>query len=526
MFGSLRHAALLVTVALIACTPAAPTAAPAAPAAPVEQRDERQVLNVAVGSITANMTPAAAGGHWIRWHLYDTLTKFGPKFAVEPQVATRWDLSADGLNWRWTIRSDMTFSNGDKLTADDVAFSFTEMFARNWPARANFINVLPESVKAVDATTVEFSTRVPDVTVLASTPLVFIIPKKYYESVGFDGFLQKPIGSSPYELADYRADALVTFRKRSAPHPFRTPQNNEITFRVVPDGGQQINGLRTGELDILTVNTFTPDQLDAIQRAGGTTQFFKISTLAFFFPQGTLEAKNSPLRDKRVRQALNYAIDREAITKLFREAEVASQYAIPDSPYFNPTIRPYPYDPPRARQLLAEAGYPNGFRVETGMEFPSFTIKQEIALAVQANLKAIGVEAEAIPLDFVQAATKGAGRGNELKAELFGTVAGDTNGFISGIRQNIGCGKPVGSPPTALWWCNQQWDRLLDQAYTERDPARRAPLFQQAALIMAEDVPSMPLIVQPSHSAWSSKVKGVEMPYFFYFTLDSAYKVK
>jgi peptide/nickel transport system substrate-binding protein len=517
-----RTLALLSFLALVACAPTAPSS----PAPPAEQRDTRQVLNVAVGSITANLTPAAAGGHWIRWQLYDTLTRFGPRFSIEPQVATRWELAPDGVSWRFTIRSDLTFSNGDPLTSEDVIFSFSEMFAQNWPGRANFASVLPESLTRVDATTFEFKTRQPDVTVLASTPLLFIIPKGYYQAVGgFNGFLQKPIGSSPYEVADYRPDALVHFRKRATPHPFRSPQNTDLIFRVVPDSSQQVNGLRTGELDVLTVNTFTPDQLDAIERAGGTVQFFKVSTLAIFYPQGALELRASPLREKRVRQALIYAVNREAIASLFRQAEVASQLAIPDSPYLNPSIRPYPYDPGRARQLLAEAGYPNGFKVESGLEFPAFTIKPEIILAVQADLRAVGVEAQPIPLDFVQASNKGAGRGNEIKAELFGTVVGDTNGFVSGLRQNIGCGKPLGAPPTALWWCNPLWDRLLDQAYSEPDPAKRLPLFQQAAQVMADDVVAMPLIVQPSHSAWSAKIRGVQMPYFFYFTLDSAYRV-
>ena len=165
-----RTLALLSFLALVACAPTAPSS----PAPPAEQRDTRQVLNVAVGSITANLTPAAAGGHWIRWQLYDTLTRFGPRFSIEPQVATRWELAPDGVSWRFTIRSDLTFSNGDPLTSEDVIFSFSEMFAQNWPGRANFASVLPESLTRVDATTFEFKTRQPDVTVLASTPLLFI----------------------------------------------------------------------------------------------------------------------------------------------------------------------------------------------------------------------------------------------------------------------------------------------------------------------------------------------------------------
>src|SRR5688500_12535414 len=114
MIRLLGQAALVLVLALAACTPSAPTAAPApgATSAPAEQRDDRQTLNVAARSITANMTPAAAGGHWIKWQLYDTITKVGPKFAIEPQVATKWELSADGLTWRFTIRPDLTFSNG------------------------------------------------------------------------------------------------------------------------------------------------------------------------------------------------------------------------------------------------------------------------------------------------------------------------------------------------------------------------------------------------------------------------------
>ncbi|MCS7002143.1 MAG: hypothetical protein NZ518_04760, partial [Dehalococcoidia bacterium] len=85
-----------------------------------------------------------------------------------------------------------------------------------------------------------------------------------------------------------------------------------------------------------------------------------------------------------------------------------------------------------------------------------------------------------------------------LKSEVFATVAGDTNGFVTGVRANFGCGRPLGSPPNAVFFCNAEFDRLMDQAYLERDPARRAQLFRQANAVLRQEAVLLPIIVQPS----------------------------
>ncbi|MCS7002862.1 MAG: ABC transporter substrate-binding protein, partial [Dehalococcoidia bacterium] len=146
-----------------ACAPTAPqTGGQAQPAQ--EERDSNQTLRVAATGLVANMTPqASSANHYQYWPLYDNLTQYGPNFEVRPSVAERWELSPDGLTWTFFLRGDVRFSNGDPLTANDVAFTLNEIIARNWPQRGLFGTTIEAT--ALDDRRVAIRTRQQDITV-------------------------------------------------------------------------------------------------------------------------------------------------------------------------------------------------------------------------------------------------------------------------------------------------------------------------------------------------------------------------
>jgi peptide/nickel transport system substrate-binding protein len=457
--------------------------------------------------------------------MYDTPTTLGRDFAVQPAVATKWDLSADGQTWTLTIRPDLVFHNGDKLTADDVAFSINEMVQRGWPART-FINTVTEA-RATSPTTVDVQTRAVDMSIPAGFMFTPILPKAYYQSIGgFEGFVAKPIGSGPYELAEFVREDKIVYRKRSTPHPFRNVQATELTFIAVPENSQKINGLRTGELDATTTAALTTDQVQAAETAGLKLQIIRNAFIFVAIPQGTAELRNTPLKDKRVRLAMNYAIDREAIAKtLYRGyAEPLGQLALKGSQSWDPAVKPV-YDPALARRLLAEAGYPNGFGGIT-IEMSRAQNLQDLMQVIQAQLREIGIQAELEIVDGALYSDRVYGRNNAQKSDLVMSGNGDTNGFNTAIRVLIGCGKPIGSPATALYWCNPDWDRLQDAALAERDPTRRAQLLRDANRIMREDAPVIPLYLPASFVVHSPKIMGLDFEGYSQITFDAAYRVK
>ncbi|MCS6801101.1 MAG: ABC transporter substrate-binding protein [Chloroflexota bacterium] len=513
----------IAVLVISACAPA-PTGAPASPATG-EERAEQQRLNIILGSLVSNLTPAAgSSGYWYYSPLYDSMVVFGDNFEVKPAVLTKWDLAPDGRKWTLTVRDDMNWPDGAKLTAEDVAFSYNLYTEQRWPAKVSFFNTVVRAT-ALNATTVELELSAPDASVVAGSAYAYVIPKHYYERVGFEGFSQRPMGSGPYELVEWVPGDTIRYKKRPVKHAFRAPVADELYFKAIIENSQKINGLRTGEFDIITFTSFTAEQIDQLKRLNMVIFADESTNWSITFPQVAYEQRDTPLKDKRVRLAFNYAVDKQAMAdNLFRGYAKPSpqQYSIPSSPYWDPTNTVIPYDPAMARRLLAEAGYPNGFRLPYGIDNAPAQSPVEPLLAVQSYLRDVGVEFEIHSQEWSVILAKVRGQGG-LIPDLWAQGNTDSTGFASGIRSFWGCGKPI---PNGQWYCNPEWDRLMAQAVTEVDPAKRRQLFLQANRIWKEDVPMLYLLIQPTFHVTTPKVKGWKPVNFVIYNFDSAYKIK
>ncbi|MCL6649411.1 MAG: ABC transporter substrate-binding protein [Chloroflexi bacterium] len=495
--------------------------------APAEVRDEQQILRLAVGQLTGTLSPqASASSVELYWNLYDNLTQFGPNFEVRPSLADRWELRDQNRTWRFTLKQSVIWPDGKPLTAQDVAFTFNEMLKSNWPARSYF--AFATGATAVDDWTVDILSSQPDMSVPNGATRLWVVPKHYYEHVGADGFRARPMGSGPYELVEVRDNDVARFRKRSQPHAFRTPIPNEIIFKVIVDNSQKLNGLKTGEIDIALQPNLSGAQIEQARAAGLTLISSPSAPYAVIIPQGAVELRNSPLRDKRVRMAIAYAIDWNAIaTKILGgTAIVSGNFATPGSLYWAPDARPWPYDPARAKQLLAEAGYPNGFRIETGMDTTAAQGIPDTVLAIQGYLRDIGIQVEINPVEFGIIRDKFYGRNNQLWSDLYTYGTADATGFFQNLRINVGCGRPIGGGPGSEQYCNPEWDRLFDSSLSEPDPARRAELMRRAARLMREDLYVIPGVVQSIIHVLSPKVRGFAPENPTAFTFDRVYKVQ
>src|SRR5262245_24831731 len=187
-------AAMLAALVVAACSPAAaPTPqSTTGGSAPVEQRADQQVLRVGVAGLPSNPTPQSTQFNFqTMWPLYDNLTYLDASYDVKPGIAEKWSLSADSKAWTFNIRKDMTWPNGDKLTAADVAFTLNTINEKNWPQKSQLGNM--SAVKLVDDYTVSIELKQPDGTVPSAGNFLWIVPQKYYESVGFDGFVARPM---------------------------------------------------------------------------------------------------------------------------------------------------------------------------------------------------------------------------------------------------------------------------------------------------------------------------------------------
>ncbi|MCL6648861.1 MAG: ABC transporter substrate-binding protein [Chloroflexi bacterium] len=514
----------LVVIVAAACAPAAPVtpAVSGGVGAPREERAESQALRVIAGALIGNPTPQASNSNAYQYFpLYDSLTVFGENATVLPWIATKWEASADGLTWTFTIRDDVTFSNGDKLTAEDVVFTIQQVLEKRWPQLTYIATVA--GARVINPTTLAITTRQVDVTLPSGTTYLWIVPKAYFERVGFEGFVQQPIGSGPYELVEFRSADRILYRKRSTPHTFRKANPTEILIRAVVDASQQVNGLRTGEAHIVAGPTYQADQAEQLKREGFVIYNKPTGIGGVRFTQSVYEAKNSPLKDKRVRQALNYAVDRETLTRVLYGSygRPDSQWALPGSQYYDPSVPIWPYDPVKAKQLLAEAGYPNGFKAD--MDYSTSMTSPTLVQAIQAYFREVGVEVSANAYEQGIYVDKVYGRNNQSISELSPGGNGDTNGFNSGSRVFIGCGRPS---PQQYFYCNLEWDRLMDLAYAERDDAKRRQIFLQANKVFRDDVPVVFLYTADSLLTASPKVRGWQVPMPLSFRFDEVYLLK
>ena len=281
------------------------------------------------------------------------------------------------------------------------------------------------------------------------------------------------------------------------------------------------SGLRTGELDILQ-GLLNPDIVETIARTDAKVNYRTTSNISALISQPEMMMRNTPLQDKRVRWALNYAVDKEAIAKnLFRGYAIPTgQLSVPHSPSWDDSIKPIPYDPARAKQLLAEAGYPNGFKLPVGIEFTPQTVNPNIATAIQANLRDVGIDAPVTAYELAAFLDKYYGRNNQVKGDLFLQSTSDSNGFFTHIQGLYSCNNAL------HWWCNPEFDRLMQQANGELDVAKRGEIMRRAIRVFYDDVAHINLIVSSNFLITSPKVRGFVWDHPTFFVYDNAYKVE
>ncbi len=340
-------------------------------------------------------TPGIITPFMVLYALHDALVKPMPGNPMAPSLAESWSASPDGLVYEFVLRKGVRFHTGDPVTAEDVKFSlerYRGTAASSFRERIAAVEVIdPQRVR------VRFKQPWPDFMTFYGTPATgagWIVPKKYVEKVGDDGFKKAPVGAGPYRFVSFTPGVELVLEAYEQ-YWRKTPSVKRLVFKAVPDESTRLAMLKRGEADI--VYSIRGALAEELQRTPGLT-------LKPNYPPGTFwlvfvdqwDAK-SPWADRRVRLAVNLAIDRAAIN----QAETLgfskiTHSIIPSSFDFFWQPPAYVYDPARARQLLAEAGYPNGF--DAGDYYCDVSYAN-LAEAVVNYLKAVGIRAQLRPLE-------------------------------------------------------------------------------------------------------------------------------
>jgi peptide/nickel transport system substrate-binding protein len=323
---------------------------------------------------------------------------------TKPMLAERWEVSEDAKTWTFYLRRGVQFHDGwGEVTAEDVKFSLELQLREDAISSTGlFWRKLIASIEVVDPTTVRLHLKAsnPDLFFeLSSAREVQILSKKYVDKVGLEQAGQKPVGTGPYQLVEWRKGEFMRYRAVD-PHWRIVPQFEELLYKFVPEDSTRVAMLRTGEADIIELPRSLKKEVQGAGFEARRALWPSIVVFGMFggqyMPDRPTFNPKVPWLDKRVRQAINLGVDRNAIAEhlFLGEAKLTTVPIVPAwvKAYNNPARKPYEYNPEKAKKLLAEAGYPNGIKAEWRAYLLSGVPELvSVSEALQIQLKRVGV---------------------------------------------------------------------------------------------------------------------------------------
>jgi peptide/nickel transport system substrate-binding protein len=425
------------------------------------------------GEVVGQLTP-----FWVLYALHDALVKPMPGNQMTPSLAESWTVSADQRAYEFKLREGLKFHNGDPFTAEDVKFSFM---------RAKGSKVLHDRVKEVVVVSpyrVRFQLHEPFPDFMAfygtmATGAGWIVPKSYVEKVGDDGFKKNPVGLGPYRFVSHTPGVELVMEANES-YWRKVPSVKRLVYRVVPESTTRAAMLKRGEVDVAYL--LEVPQAQELKRDPNMKIAFSGGIAIFFLDFLDQWDPKSPWADKRVRLAASYALDRQALSDA--ETLGASRPAgnfIPRTFEFALPIEPLPHNPARAKQLLAEAGYPNGFDAGELYQLPPYFALGE---AIIGNLQAVGIKLKMRPMEraayFSTIQSKKAKGVCVCSSALYGNAASR----MSELYPSEGAYAYGGYPDV---------DDLYKRQARETDRKRREALLHQIQQIMNERVRIAPI---------------------------------
>jgi peptide/nickel transport system substrate-binding protein len=340
-------------------------------------------------------TPGIATPFMVLYALHDAMVKPMPGNTMAPSLAESWSTSKDGLLYEFVLRQGAKFHNGDPVTAEDVKFSFE----RYRGAAARLVKEKVAAVELPDPHRVRFRLKEPWPDFMTyygslTTGVGWIVPKKYLEKVGDEGFKKAPIGAGPYKFVSFTPGVELVLEAFDQ-YWRKVPSVKRLVFKSIPDESTRLAMLKRGEADVIYL--LQGELAEEVRRTSGLTLRPTPIVSTHWLVLADQWDPKSPWADKRVRLAANHAINRQAINEaLTLGFSRVTWSVIPQSFDFYWQPPAYAYDPSKARQLLGEAGYPRGFDAgDLWCDAATATMSE----AVAGYLQAAGIRARVRPLE-------------------------------------------------------------------------------------------------------------------------------
>ena len=425
---------------------------------------------------------------------------------IEPGLAESWSVSDDGLTYTFNLRKDVKFHGSKTFTptrdfnADDVVFSFERQLDPEHPYHSvsggayEYFNgmSMPEllkSIEKVDDYTVRFNLNRTEAPFIANLGMDFasILSAEYADAMLEAGTPEKvdlePIGTGPFQFVAYQKDSVIRYQAHPDYWAGKAPID-KLVFSITPDASVRYAKLKAGECHVMPYPN--PADLEAMANEPDINlmeqEGLNVGYLAF-------NTQKEPFTDRRVRQALSMAINKDAIIEaVFAGAGKVAKNPIPPTIWsYNEDTVDYAYDPEAAKALLAEAGYPDGFETDIWampVQRPYNPNARRMAEIIQADWDKIGVKAKIVSYEWGEYLDRS--KAGEHETVLLGWTGdnGDPDNFLAVL---LGCDAVGGS--NRAQWCHQPFEDLIQQGKVTSDPAERTKLYEQAQIVFKEEAP-------------------------------------
>ena len=450
-------------------------------------------------------------------NIYDTLIQYQDNSTeLEPALATSWESSEDGLTWTFHLRRDVTFHDGTPFNADAVLFSLNRQHDDTHPFHKvggvyNYwidtgLAEVVDTITALDEFTVQIrlkSAYAPFIPTLA-IPAFAIVSPTAVEKWGED-FTNHPVGTGPFTFVRWdRNDKIVLVANET--YWGGRPPLDRIIFQSIPDNSVRLIKLQEGSLHAMEFPN--PDDFQQIRDDERLELLMQPGMNIGYL---AMNMEKPPFDTLKVRRAINHAINKAAIVEhLYQGMGIPAKNPIPPTLWsYDDTIQDYGYDPQRAKELLAEAGYPDGFETTLwALPVPRPYIPDGRALAevLQSELRNIGIDTKIITYDWGTYLEKTKNGEHDLAMLGWFADLGDPDNFFYYLLSKTAAQKPAGN---IAFYKSDEMQALLERARASTDHEERVRLYQNAQAIFHEDVPWVPLAHAQQILVINKKVKNL-----------------
>ena len=447
--------------------------------------------------------------------IVETLVMFPDESTqVVPGLAESWTVSKDGLRYTFKLKKGISFHDGTPFNAEAVKFSIERQIMPEHPFNklgkypfANYFFGNVKAVEVVDPHTVEFVLKEPRASFLAvlAAGAASVVSPTAVKKFGAD-YALTPVGTGPFKYASWDRGQRVVLDKN--PSYWRFPVKvDRVVYRPIVEDQARLTELMTGTLDLMV--GAPPDFVAQLEKSPTVTLLKQVGAHVWYLG---INNDKKPFQDKRVRQAMNYAVNKEAIVRdvLKGTGSTSAGPVLPGTWGADAGLKPYPYDPERAKKLLAEAGFPNGFSTTLWVPESGSGMQSPVAMStvIQSNLKAVGINVTLQTFEWGAFIAKLRSKEQELFALSW--MAGNEDPDMVMYPLLHSSQWTPGGPNRAMYK-NEKFDDLLHQARLSTDEKKRAELYRQAQRMLHDDPPWIFIDHEIQTAAHSKRVQGFKL---------------